>query len=141
MRCTAGTPRRSRRLHTGFVSFSAARDTNSSMPDIPRAWMFLGISALFEVGWIVSLKLMDGFGRLLPLAGYAVTGLGAAVFLSFALKAIPMGTAYAVWMGGSLVGALIADRAIFREPWSPFRAACALIIVIGACGLRLGSSR
>ena len=103
--------------------------------------MFLAISAAFEVVWIVSLKLMDGFGRALPLAAYLLSGLGAAVFLSLAMKAIPMGTAYAVWMGASLVGALITDVAFFKEPWSLFRVACALLIVAGTCGLRLAATR
>jgi quaternary ammonium compound-resistance protein SugE len=106
-----------------------------------RPWVFLTVSALFEVAWIVSLKLTDGLSRFLPLAGYLVSGLGAAVFLSLAMKAIPMGTAYAVWMGASLVGAMIVDAAFFREPWNVARIACAMLIVAGTCGLQLASPR
>ena len=105
-----------------------------------RAWLLLGLSSLFEVAWIVSLKLLNGHGRLLPLLGYLVSGLGAAVLLSLAMKAIPMGTAYAVWMGASLVGALVLDTVVFREPWNAVRVFCALLIVIGTCGLRLASA-
>jgi quaternary ammonium compound-resistance protein SugE len=57
------------------------------------------------------------------------------------MRAIPMGTAYAVWMGASVVGALLVDVAFFKEPWNVFRAACALLIVAGACGLRLAAAR
>lgn len=103
----------------------------------PRPWLFLLVSAAFEVVWIVSLKLTAGFARLGPLLVYAASGLGAAVCLSIAMKKIPMGTAYAVWMGLSLVGALLADVALFREPWSAFRVACAALIIAGTCGLRL----
>ena len=106
-----------------------------------RPWLFLAASALFEVVWIVSLKLCDGFARILPLAAYLGSGLGAAVCLSVAMKAIPMGTAYAVWMGSSLVGALLVDVAFFKEPWNLFRAFCALLIVLGTCGLRFAASR
>jgi quaternary ammonium compound-resistance protein SugE len=104
-----------------------------------RPWMLLLVSAAFEVAWIVSLKLTDGFARILPLIGYLVSGLGAAVFLSMAMKTIPMGTAYAVWMGVSLVGALCVDVAFFKEPWSVFRVGCALLIVAGTYGLRVAT--
>ena|ERR1700730_8929884 len=103
----------------------------------PRPWLFLLVSAAFEVVWIVSLKMMEGFARLGPLLVYAVSGLGAAVCLSIALKMIPMGTAYAVWMGLSVVGALVVDVAFFRQPWSAFRVACAMLIIAGTCGLRM----
>jgi quaternary ammonium compound-resistance protein SugE len=106
-----------------------------------RPWILLSVSALFEVAWIVSLKLTNGFDRLLPLACYLLSGLGAAVFLSMAMKAIPMGTAYAIWMGVSLVGALVVDAAVFREPWSALRVGCALLIVAGSCGLQLATPR
>jgi quaternary ammonium compound-resistance protein SugE len=104
-----------------------------------RPWILLTVSALFEVVWVVSLKMMDGFGRVVPLLAYLASGLGAAVFLSIAMKAIPMGTAYAVWMGMSVVGALCVDVAFFEEPWSAFRVACALLIMAGVCGLRLAA--
>lgn len=108
-------------------------------PGAARPWILLTVSALFEVIWIVSLKLTDGFARLLPLLAYLASGLGAAVFLSLAMKAIPMGTAYSVWMGVSVVGALCVDVAFFKEPWSAFRVACALLIMAGVCGLRFAA--
>jgi quaternary ammonium compound-resistance protein SugE len=107
----------------------------------PRPWLFLLVSAAFEVVWIVSLKLTAGFARLGPLLIYAASGLGAAVCLSIAMKKIPMGTAYAVWMGASVVGALLVDVAFFKEPWNVFRAACAFLILLGTCGLRFAASR
>ena len=110
------------------------------IPAAGRAWLFLGVSALFEVAWIASLKNMNGISRALPLLGYLVSGLGAAVFLSLAMKAIPMGTAYAVWMGVSVVGALVVDAVAYGEPWSAVRVACALLILVGTCGLRLSSA-
>ena len=106
-----------------------------------RPWLFLMASALFEVVWIVSLKLTDGFARVGPLVLYLASGLGCAVCLSVAMRAIPMGTAYAVWMGASVVGALLVDVAFFKEPWNAFRAGCALLIIMGTCGLRFAASR
>ena len=101
------------------------------------AWIFLSVSALFEVVWVFSLKLCDGATRVGPLALYAVSGLGAAVFLSLAMRSIPMGVAYGAWMGLSLVGTLAVDAVVFHEPWSLARTASALLIVAGACGLKL----
>lgn len=104
-----------------------------------RPWVLLAVSALFEVVWIVSLKLTDGFARILPLLGYLASGLGAAVFLSMAMRTVPMGTAYAVWMGVSLVGALGVDVAFFKEPCDAFRLGCAFLIVAGVFGLRFAA--
>lgn len=102
-----------------------------------RPWLSLLLSGAFEVGWIVSLKMMNGFSRGLPLVGYLAFGLGASVFLSLAMKSIPMATAYAVWVGVSVIGAVAVDVAVFQQPWSAFRGACALLIVAGACGLKM----
>ena len=111
------------------------------MIEIPSArhWLSLLFSGAFEVGWIVSLKMMDGFSRGLPLLGYALFGLGAAVFLSVAMRTIPMATAYAVWMGVSIVGTVAVDVAVFKQPWSAFRGVCAILIVAGVCGLKLSA--
>ncbi len=104
------------------------------------AWIFLSVSALFEVAWVFSLKLCEGAARAGPLALYAASGLGAAVFLSLAMRTIPMGVAYAVWMGLSLVGTLAVDAVVFHEPWSTARTASALLILAGTCGLKLSGT-
>jgi quaternary ammonium compound-resistance protein SugE len=104
------------------------------------AWFFLSVSALFEVAWVFSLKLCDGAARVGPLTLYAASGLGAAVFLSLAMRSIPMGVAYAVWMGLSLIGTLAVDAVVFHEPWNLARTASVLLIVAGACGLKLSGA-
>ena len=106
-----------------------------------RPWVYVAIAALFQVAWVFSLKRTDGLNRWLPLAGYLLFGLGSAVFLSMAMKLIPMGTAYAAWMGLSIVGATVVDVAFLHEPFNAFRIACAALIVAGACGLSLTSPR
>ena len=110
-------------------------------PPDGRSWLFLTASTLFEVVWIVSLRMTEGFTRFTPLLVYAVSGLGAAVCLSVAMKIIPMGTAYAFWMGASVVGVLLVDIAWFKQPWDPFRVACALLIIAGTCGLQVARAR
>ena len=106
-----------------------------------KHWAFLILSSLCEVGWVVSLKMMDGFSKIVPLIGYAGFGLGAAVFLSLSMKAIPMATAYAIWMGVSVVGALVVDAAFFKEPTGAFRIICAILVVAATCALRFAPAR
>src|SRR5262249_6558665 len=101
-----------------------------------RHWLYLVLSGLFEVGWIVSLKMSNGFSRGLPVAGYAVFGGAAAYFLSLSLKSIPMGIAYSAWMAVSVVGTLLVDVTWFKQPYSLARVVCALFIVLGTCGLK-----
>ena len=107
------------------------------------AWLYLVVAGLFEIGWPLGLKkgwTPDGvqvWWLLFAIVSMAVSG----ALLMLAQRAIPMGTAYAVWMGASVVGALLVDVAFFKEPWNVFRAACALLILVGTCGLRFAATR
>jgi len=94
------------------------------------------LSGILEVGWIVSLKATDCFSRLVPLIGYALFGFGAAFFLSLSMKTIPMGTAYATWVGVSAVGAVFVDVLVYKQPCGFLRLSCALAIVAATCGLK-----
>jgi quaternary ammonium compound-resistance protein SugE len=105
-----------------------------------QAWVYLILSGLFEVGWIVSLKMTQGFSRLGPIAGYAICGGAAAWFLSLSMRTIPMGTAYAVWMAVSVVGTLLMDVLCFKQDFGLFRIACALLIVVGTSGLKVAGA-
>lgn len=104
------------------------------------AWICLSISALCQVAWVVSLRLFHGGSRIGPLALYAGSGLGAAIFLALAMRGISMSAAYAAWLGLSLVGTLGVDVLVFHESWSLTRAASALLILAGACGLKLAAT-
>ncbi len=106
-----------------------------------RPWFYVVTASLFQVAWVFSLKRTDGLHRWLPLAGYLFFGLGSAVFLAMAMKLIPMGTAYAAWMGLSIVGATVVDVAILREPVTALRLGCVALILAGACGLSLTTPR
>ena len=101
------------------------------------AWIILVIAGLFEIGWAVGLKYTDGFSRLLPsvltLAGMALS----IVFLSLALKVLPMGTAYAVWTGVGAVGTVLLGIVLFDEPTTVGRLLCVGLIIAGIVGLKL----
>jgi quaternary ammonium compound-resistance protein SugE len=100
-------------------------------------WYLLFLAGLLEVVWAIGLKYTDGFTRLLPsLATLAAMGLSFWL-LSLALRTLPIGTAYAVWVGIGAVGTTIAGMALFGEPASVLRFASVLLVVLGIVGLKL----
>ena len=104
------------------------------------AWIILFIAGLFEIGWAVGLKFTEGFTRPIPtlLTGVSlVTSMG---LLGWAVKSLPLGTAYAVWTGVGAVGTAIVGILVFKEPATAGRLACLALIVAGILGLKLFSS-
>ncbi|UTA47594.1 quaternary ammonium compound efflux SMR transporter SugE [Simiduia sp. 21SJ11W-1] len=100
-------------------------------------WLLLIIAGVFEIVWAVGLKQTEGFTRLWP----SVITL-AAMLLSFgclalALKAIPIGNAYAIWTGIGAVGVAIVGIVWFGESADLKRLACIALIVLGIAGLKL----
>jgi quaternary ammonium compound-resistance protein SugE len=103
---------------------------------VTRAWVFLAVAGVFEVVWAIGLKYAHGFTR--PVASaITVTGMGASFwFLSQALRALPLGTAYAVWTGIGAVGTAILGMVLFHESRATARLLCIALIVVGIIGLR-----
>jgi quaternary ammonium compound-resistance protein SugE len=103
------------------------------------AWVWLALAGAAEIGWMVGLKYSDGFTRI---AWSAVTlaamGLSL-VFLSFATRTIPMGTAYAVWTGIGAAGIAVIGILFFGEPRTALRIACIGLVVLGVVGLKFAS--
>ena len=101
------------------------------------AWLILIAAGLLEIVWAIALKDADGFTRLWP----SVIGIGAAMIsfalLSFALKSLPVGTAYAVWVGIGAVGVATVGILFLHEEASPLRLAFLSLITFGIVGLRL----
>ena len=101
------------------------------------AWVVLFVAGLFEVGWAVGLKYTDGFTRLWPTVGAAVSMLLSLGLLGIALRTLPLGTAYAVWTGIGTVGTVVLGIALLGEPAGALRMACVGLILAGIVGLRL----
>ncbi len=104
------------------------------------AWIYLAIAGVLEIVWAIGLKYSEGFTRFWP---SVVTVLGMAVgfyYLSQALKVIPIGTGYAVWVGIGAVGTAVLGIVLFGESASPARLACIGLIVAGIVGLKLASA-
>ena len=101
------------------------------------AWIVLFVAGLFEVGWAVALKYTQGFTRLWPTVGFAVSMALSVALLGVALKTLPMGTAYAVWTGVGAVGTVILGIVLFGESADAPRLVCIGLIVAGIVGLRI----
>lgn len=103
------------------------------------AWVLLIIAGLFEIGWAIGLKYTDGFTRLWPSIGTAVSMIVSVAMLSWAMRSLPVGTAYAVWTGIGAVGTVLLGIVLFGEAVTVARLACVGLIVSGILGLKLAS--
>jgi quaternary ammonium compound-resistance protein SugE len=103
------------------------------------AWVLLLIAGLFEIGWAIGLKYTDGFSRLWPSIGTIVSMIISVALLSFAMRSLPVGTAYAVWTGIGAVGTVLLGIVLFGEAITVARLTCVALIVAGILGLKLAS--
>lgn len=104
------------------------------------AWIILFVAGLFEVGWAVGLKYTEGFTRLWPSVGTGVSLVMSMALLGWALKTLPLGTAYAVWTGIGAVGTALFGILVLKEPATAARLVCLCLIVAGILGLKLFST-
>lgn len=103
------------------------------------SWLILLIAGLLEVVWAIGLKYTHGFTRLLPSLITISSMIISIVLLSFAMKTLPTGTAYAVWTGIGAVGAAIAGIVLLGESASLARIASLALIVVGIVGLKFST--
>jgi quaternary ammonium compound-resistance protein SugE len=103
------------------------------------SWTILLIAGLLEVVWAVGLKYTHGFSRLTPSIITVTAMIVSIVLLSWAMKTLPTGTAYAVWTGIGAVGAAITGMVLLGESTSPARILSLALIVAGIIGLKLST--
>ena len=101
------------------------------------SWLILVVAGLFEVVWAVGLKYTHGFTRLLPSVVTGAAMVASMWLLSIATKALPIGTAYAVWVGIGATGAAILGVFLFREPVTAGRVVCLVLLVVSIIGLKM----
>lgn len=99
-------------------------------------WLIVVIAGLMETGWALGLKYSEGFTRLMPSVVTIVLALGSFYLLSVAMKSLPVGTAYAVWVGIGAVGTAIAAVFLFQEPVNLMRVLGVLLILAGIAALK-----
>jgi len=100
-------------------------------------WLILLLAGLLEVVWATGLKFTEGFTRPLPSLVPLLAMSGSFYLLSQAMRSLPLGSAYAIWVGIGVIGAAIAGVILFREPVSALKIISLLLIVAGIVGLKL----
>lgn len=88
------------------------------------------IAGLFEIGFATFLKLSNGFTKLLPSIGFAVCAALSFYLLSWSLKSLPVGTAYAIWTGIGAAGTAILGMVVFNDP-ATFGRLMAIVLIVG----------
>lgn len=101
------------------------------------AWLVLVVSGMLETVWAAALSASHGFTRRLPALVFAVALLLSMGGLAWALRDIPVGTGYAVWVGIGAVGTAVYGMVALGEPATAGRMLCLVLIVAGVVGLRL----
>jgi quaternary ammonium compound-resistance protein SugE len=106
-----------------------------------KAWIFLILAGLCEIGWLFSMKYSMGFSRLWPTVITIIVGTVSFILLAHALKTIPAGTAYAIWTGIGAAGTAIIGIIILNEPRDALRIFSILLIISGIIGLKISSAQ
>ncbi len=100
-------------------------------------WVLLTLAGLFEIVWATSMKASDGFTRIGPSILTGVTALISFWLLAVAMKDLPLGTAYAVWVGVGAVGTALLGITLFGDAATPLRIGGILLIMAGIVALKL----
>lgn len=101
------------------------------------SWLLLLVAGLLEIVWAVGLSATEGFTRLVPSVITAFGLVASMVLLALALRDIPVGTGYAVWVGIGALGTAVVGMVALDEPVTPTRIACLALILVGIVGLKL----
>ncbi|HLU56244.1 MAG TPA: SMR family transporter [Pseudonocardia sp.] len=100
------------------------------------AWLVLVVSGVLETVWAAALSRSEGFSRLVPSIVFVVALVLSMIGLAYALREIPVGTGYAVWVGIGAVGTALYGMAVLGEPVTVLRVLCLAAIVGGVVGLK-----
>ncbi len=106
-------------------------------PSTAAAWWLLAAAGALEIVWAVGMKYTDGFTRLWPSVAVIAVAWLSFWLLGLAMRVLPVGTAYAVWVGIGAAGATVLGMWLFKEPATVARVACIALIVAGVVGLKL----
>ena len=101
------------------------------------AWVLLVIAGLLEAGWAIGLKYTEGFTRPLP-SILTILGIIASMYLlALSARTLPIGTAYAVWVGIGTFGTIVLGMTFLGEPVNPRRVFFLILLMVAIVGLKL----
>lgn len=104
------------------------------------AWIMLILAGIFEVVWAYSMKLSDGFSKLTPSIITLFFMILSFALLAYAMRSLPLGTAYTIWTGIGAVGSFLVGIFILGEPASAMRMLAAVLIVSGLLLMKISST-
>lgn len=103
-------------------------------------WWALVLAGILEIMWAIGLKYSDGFTKLVPSAFTLVAGVASLPLLSYAMRTIPAGNAYAAWTGIGVCGTVLFGMVFLGESRDLFRLGSIFLIILGLIGLKLSHS-
>ncbi len=103
------------------------------------AWMALLLAGLFEIVWAYSMKMSEGFSKLTPSIITLIFMILSFVLLAYAMRTLPLGTAYTIWTGIGAVGSFLLGIFILGEPTSAMRMLAAVLIISGLVLMKISS--
>lgn len=103
------------------------------------AWIYLFLAGLLEVCWAIGLKYAEGFTKLTPSIFTIITMVGSVILLAKAVQLLPIGTAYAIWVGIGACGTAIMGIILFQEPASIIRVSFLILLIFSIVGLKYTS--
>jgi quaternary ammonium compound-resistance protein SugE len=101
------------------------------------AWTYLIAAGLLEIVWAIGIKYTEGFTKLWPSLITGAAMVASFYLLAQAIKVIPVGTAYAIWVGIGASGVALVSMVLFKEPATMIRLVCIALIIAGVVGLKL----
>ncbi|MDG4792451.1 SMR family transporter [Micromonospora sp. WMMD1082] len=101
------------------------------------AWIVLVLSGLLETAWAIALDRSAGLTRAVPSVVFVITLVLSMAGLAYALREIPVGTGYAVWVGIGVTGTAAVGMLALGESASLPRLGCLLLVVAGVIGLKI----
>lgn len=104
------------------------------------SWIYLVLAGILEAVWAVGLKYTEGFSRPGPSVVVSVAIMGSMLLLSLALRTIPIGTGYAIWVSIGAMGTFLAGPLLFNQPLRPIQILFVVLLVVSKVGLKITSS-
>lgn len=104
------------------------------------AWITLILAGLFEIVWAYSMKMSEGFSKLTPTIITLIFMILSFGLLAYAMRTLPLGTAYTIWTGIGAVGSFLVGIFVLGEPASAMRMLAAVLIISGLVLMKISST-